>query len=124
MRSIAMIAGLTMAVAAAPAAEAACQKRTNGTIIGALGGALLGSAVAGRGDRTEGALIGGAAGGVVGNQVSKCNRSSSRSYSSRTRSYRQASYDPAPRAPSCRYETKAFYDSYGQVVYQPTRVCR
>ena len=123
MRSIAMIAGLTMAIAAAPAAEAACQKRTNGTIIGALGGALVGSAVAGRGDRTEGALIGGAAGGLVGNQVSKCRRAPARSYS-RTRSYQQrAAYDQ-PRAPVCRYETRPYYDAYGDVVYQPTRVCR
>jgi uncharacterized protein YcfJ len=122
MRPIAMIAGLALAIAAAPAAEAACQKRTNGTVIGALGGALLGSAVAGRGDRTEGALIGGAAGGLVGNQVSKCKRKPSRSYA-RTRSYQRAAYD-APRAPSCRYETRAYYDAYGDVVYQPTRVCR
>ena len=125
MRTIALIAGLAMAVAAAPAAEAACQKRTNGTVIGALGGALLGSAVAGRGDRTEGALIGGAAGGLVGNQVSKCNRSSSRTYSSRSRTYQRASAEPRyAQAPACRYETKAYYDAYGEVVYQPTRVCR
>ena len=124
MRTIALIAGLAMAVAAAPAAEAACQKRTNGTVIGALGGALLGSTVAGRGDRTEGALIGGAAGGLVGNQVSKCNRSSSRS-AAPSRSYQRASAEPRyAAAPACRYETRAFYDAYGEVVYQPTRVCR
>lgn len=36
MRTIAMIAGLAIAVAAVPAAsQAACQKRTNGTVIGA-----------------------------------------------------------------------------------------
>jgi len=122
MRSIAMIAGLAVAIVAAPAAEAACQKRTNGTVIGALGGALLGSAVAGRGDRTEGALLGGAAGGLVGNQVSKCRRAPARSYS-RTRSYQSASYSQ-PRAPTCRYENRAYYDAYGDVVYQPTRVCR
>jgi predicted lipid-binding transport protein (Tim44 family) len=121
MRSIAMIAGLTVAIAAAPAAEAACQKRTNGTVIGALGGALLGSAVAGRGDRTEGALIGGAAGGLVGNQVSKCRRAAPR-YSSRPTSPQRAAY--AERAPTCRYENRAYYDAYGEVVYQPTRVCR
>jgi uncharacterized protein YcfJ len=122
MRSIAMIAGLAMAIVAAPAAEAACQKRTNGTVIGALGGALLGSTVAGRGDRTEGALIGGAAGGLVGNQVSKCRRAPARSYS-RTRSYQSAANNQ-PRAPACRYENRAYYDAYGDVVYQPTRVCR
>lgn len=121
MRSIAMIAGLAVAIAAAPAAQAACQKRTNGTIIGALGGALLGSAVAGRGDRTEGALIGGAAGGVVGNQVSKCKRYPSRT-TSRARTAQSAAY--VQRAPSCRYENRPYYDAYGDVVYQPTRVCR
>ena len=124
MRPINLIAGLSaaLAVVAAPAvADAACQKRTNGTIIGALGGALLGGAVAGRGDRTEGALIGGAAGGLVGNQVSKCRRSSSRAHQRPARSYQRASYD---RAPTCRFETRAFYDHYGRAVYQPVRVCR
>lgn len=128
MRTIVMIAGLAISVAAMPAAsQAACQKRTNGTVIGALGGALVGSAVAGRGDRTEGALIGGAAGGLVGNQVSKCRN---RSYSSRShqpaRTYDRAAYD-RPRAAqtqTCRMETRAYYDAYGQRVYQPTRVCR
>jgi len=125
MRSIAMIAGLAIAVSAVPAAsEAACPKRTTGTVVGALGGALLGSAVAGRGDRTEGALIGGAAGGLVGNQVSKCRRAPARGYS-RTRSYQRASNDrPRDTAPVCRYETRPYYDPYGQVVYQPARVCR
>lgn len=125
MRTIAMIAGLAIAVAAVPAAsQAACQKRTNGTVIGALGGALLGSTVAGRGDRTEGALIGGAAGGLVGNQISKCRTKSysSRSYQ-RARTTERASYDRPRAAPACRMETRAYYDAYGQRVYQPTRVC-
>lgn len=126
MRTIAVIAGLAITVAAVPvASQAACQKRTNGTVIGALGGALLGSTVAGRGDRTEGALIGGAAGGLVGNQVSKCK---TKTYSSRspqrTRTYERASYDRARTAESCRTESRVYYDSYGQRVYQPTRVCR
>jgi uncharacterized protein YcfJ len=125
MRPIHLIAGLTaaLAVAAAPAAsQAACQKRTNGTVIGALGGALLGSAVAGRGDRTEGALIGGAAGGLVGNQVSKCR---GKTYSRAHRAPSRASYQRAEYAsgPSCRTETRAFYDHYGRTVYQPVRVC-
>lgn len=126
MRTIAMIAGLAFAIAAVPAAsQAACQKRTNGTVIGALGGALLGSTVAGRGDRTEGALIGGAAGGLVGNHVSKCKtkRYSNRSYQ-RARVSERASYDRPRYAEACRMETRAYYDSYGQRVYQPTRVCR
>lgn len=126
MRTIAMIAGLAFAVAALPAAsQAACQKRTNGTVIGALGGALLGSTVAGRGDRTEGALIGGAAGGLVGNQISKCNNKTYSSRSAqRSRNYDRTSYDRPRYAESCRMESRAYYDGYGQRVYQPTRVCR
>jgi hypothetical protein len=43
--------------------------RVAGTVLGAIGGAVLGSAVAGHGNKTAGALIGGAAGGYVGNQI-------------------------------------------------------
>jgi len=97
----------------------------NGALIGGAAGAGIGAIIGNnsKGRTAEGALIGGAAGGVVGNQVSKCRRAPARSYS-RTRSYSQrAAYSP-PRAPTCRYENRAYYDAYGDVVYQPTRVCR
>lgn len=123
MRQIAMMAGLALAVAAVPAAsEAACKKRTTGTVVGALTGGLLGNVVAGRGDRTEGTLIGAAAGGLIGNQVSKCNnRRYTRSYAPRRAAYRQAAY--APPRQTCRYETRVYYDPYGQPVYAPQRIC-
>jgi len=121
---IGMMAGAALAVAALPAAsEAACSKRTTGTVVGAVAGGLLGNAVAGRGDRTEGTLLGAAVGGFAGNQLTKCKRSASRSYAAR-RSYRQASYAPRYREPSCRYETRTYYDQYGQAVSAPSRVCR
>jgi uncharacterized protein YcfJ len=41
----------------------------NGTIVGGLVGAFVGSQVAGRGNRTAGALIGGTAGAVAGHQI-------------------------------------------------------
>jgi uncharacterized protein YcfJ len=119
MRPIVILAAL--AVTAAPAAgHAACSKRTTGTVVGAVTGGLLGHAIAGRGSHTEGTLLGAAAGGLVGNQVSKC-RTARRAY------YRA----PAPRraqpayarAATCRYETRSYYDAYGQMVYAPTRVC-
>ena len=126
MRPIAMIAGLALAVGTAPmAAEAAsCPKRTTGTIVGAVGGGLLGTAIAGRGDNTEGALIGAAVGGLAGNQLTKCKRRYARS--TRSASYRRSYAQPAAyaRAPSCRYENRAYYDPYGQLVYAPSRVCR
>jgi uncharacterized protein YcfJ len=130
MRPIVMIAGLAVMAGSVPAAaEAACQKRVTGTVVGAVAGGLLGNAVAGRGDRTEGALLGAAVGGFAGNQLTKCKRSS-RAYYAPARSYRSASYDRPRyrqtsyyRQPSCRYETRIFYDPYGQPVQAPMRVC-
>ncbi len=46
---------------------------TNGTVIGALGGGLLGNTVAGNGNRTEGTLIGAGVGAVAGHQIAKSN---------------------------------------------------
>ena len=124
MRPIALIAGVAIAIAAAPATtEAACPQRAAGTVVGAVAGGLLGNAIAGHGSHTEGTLLGAAAGGFVGNQVTKCRRYATRSSYSRTR-YRTASYDrSAYVGPACRYESRPYYDPYGQVVYQPTRVC-
>jgi uncharacterized protein YcfJ len=56
-------------------AQQTCEeRRTNriaGTVVGAGIGAILGSAVAGRGDRNEGAVIGGVGGALLGNQITK-----------------------------------------------------
>jgi len=124
MRTIAIIAGLAISVAAVPAAsQAACQKRTTGTVIGALTGGLLGHTIAGRGDRAEGAVVGAAAGGLVGNQVSKCDRKPARA-AERIDHPRAPAYETSRyAAASCRYETRPFYDASGQAVYQPTRFC-
>jgi uncharacterized protein YcfJ len=74
------------AVAAAPmSAEAqtrkrvlVCEKNTKsaankGTVVGALGGGLLGNVVAGHGNKTEGTVLGAGVGAVVGHQVAKKN---------------------------------------------------
>jgi hypothetical protein len=65
------------AVLAAPSLSAAqtnCQQQRQdnqaaGTVLGAIGGALVGSAIAGRGNHTTGAVIGGVVGAVVGNSI-------------------------------------------------------
>ena len=44
-----------------------------GTVVGAIGGAVLGSAVAGHGNKTEGAVIGAGLGGLTGHQLAKKN---------------------------------------------------
>ncbi|HTI67304.1 MAG TPA: glycine zipper 2TM domain-containing protein [Caulobacteraceae bacterium] len=56
-------------------AQQSCEQqsgaRVAGTVVGAGVGALLGNAIAGRGDRTAGTIIGGVGGAVIGNQVTK-----------------------------------------------------
>ena len=50
-----------------------CRKSdgTVGAIVGAVGGGLLGNAIAGRGDKTIGTLLGAGAGGVAGRAVER-----------------------------------------------------
>ena len=76
MRTLVTMTALA-AVIAAPsfaAAQTHCeQQRANseatGAVLGAIGGALIGSSVAGRGNHTTGAVIGGVGGAVVGSQL-------------------------------------------------------
>lgn len=44
---------------------------SQGTIIGAIAGGLLGNSVAGRGDRTMGAIVGGAVGALAGREIDR-----------------------------------------------------
>jgi uncharacterized protein YcfJ len=138
MRPIVMMAGLAVAVSAPAAAEArnACDqyahnRKVTGTVVGGVAGGLLGNAVAARGVKTEGTLLGAGVGAVVGNQMArvKCDRGARASY--RNRNYQRSSYARGSRdrvgydsrAGACRYETRAFYDQYGELVHAPTRVC-
>lgn len=127
MRRTLMIAGLVAALAAPSMASARtyCDQRSHdrkvtGTVLGAVGGALIGNAVSHR----NGALIGGIGGAVVGNQLArtKCSGYASSRYRHRAPAY--ASRDIAPASyDRCRYENRPFYDERGRLIYQPTRVC-
>ncbi|THD61476.1 glycine zipper 2TM domain-containing protein [Phenylobacterium sp.] len=86
MRKYLLVAGLAVAtlIPSLAMAQESCQQRsenrTAGTVLGAVGGALLGSAVAGRHDRGEGAVIGGVGGAVVGSNLSKGPRDCAHAY--------------------------------------------
>ncbi len=56
-----------------------------GTIIGGVGGAVAGSAIAGRGDRGVGALLGGIGGALIGNAVASSDRHPGFAYTIRRR---------------------------------------
>jgi hypothetical protein len=86
MRKLALVAGLA-AAALIPTfafAQSSCeQQRDNrvvGTVAGAGIGALLGSAIAPRGDRGTGAVIGAVGGGLIGNQVTRPNADCAHAY--------------------------------------------
>ena len=138
MRRMLFAAGLTLAIATASAAQArsgceayAHDRRVTGTALGALGGGLLGGAVAGHGSKTEGALLGAVAGGVVGNQLSRTSCDETvrrRHYSSRSRTAPAPaaaadSHYAAGPAGACRYENRPYYDQTGRMIYAPTQVC-
>jgi len=63
--------GLTAATAPAQARPCKRINKTEGAIIGAVGGAVLGNVIAGHGSRTTGTLIGAAAGGVAGHEIAR-----------------------------------------------------
>jgi hypothetical protein len=150
----ALAAASALAVTAAPgAASAACSDRKAvGTVVGGVGGALLGNSISKGGG---GAVIGGLGGAFLGHEVAKSGcRSSYRTSSaptryrssSRTRSYAAAEpapppvryvyYDqygqpvsggPAPTAVAysgaCRTEMRGYYDDRGRLVQRPVQVC-
>jgi outer membrane lipoprotein SlyB len=78
---------------------------TGGTIIGGVGGAVAGSAIAGRGDRGVGALLGGLGGALIGNAVASSNRVNGFAYTIRRRDGQLveiAQADPQPIPPGTR----------------------
>ena len=139
MRRILFAAGLTLAVAVSSAAQArsgceayAHNRKVTGTVVGALGGGLLGAAVAGHGSKGTGALVGAGLGAVVGNQMSRTHCRGG--YAVRRTHYRYArtrsapTYTAYPRyaantAPSCHYVSRPYYDQAGRLVYAPMQVC-
>lgn len=82
--AIAILACSGLSVAATPALGEAQKKQvlvckdvkksnTTGTVVGAVGGGLLGNMVAGHGNKTAGTVIGAGVGAVAGHEVAKRN---------------------------------------------------
>jgi hypothetical protein len=77
MRKHLLAAGIAAAVLipSLAMAQETCEQRsanrTTGTVLGAIGGALLGNAVSSHGGKTGGTIIGGVAGAAVGSNLAK-----------------------------------------------------
>ena len=131
-------------------ASASCaDRKVTGTVLGGIGGALIGNSISRGGG---GAVIGGLGGAVVGHAIagSGCRGYRSGYYDRRYRSYgyagpraaRYVYYDrygnpvsapggTAYRRPAygyagavgCRTETQSFYDDRGLLVQRPVQIC-
>lgn len=104
--ALAAIFSLPLMIAATSADAASCgARKTNGTIIGGLGGALVGNSISHGGG---GAVVGGLGGALVGREVAKggCKRVV----------YRGAPQRNAYAAPAARPAARVYYDQYGRPI--------
>jgi uncharacterized protein YcfJ len=135
-RTLLAAAGLALAVTSAAEARSRCEayahdRRVTGTVVGAIGGGLLGGAVAGHGSKGTGALVGAGLGAVVGNNLSRvsCDREAyyrrHRTHYARARAPAAAGYPryAAGTAGACHYVSRPYYDQAGRLVYAPMQVC-
>lgn len=76
-RSSVLVAAAALTLATAGTAEARrCGNRltkTEGAVVGAVGGGVLGNVIAGRGNRGTGTILGAAAGGIAGHEIARNN---------------------------------------------------
>jgi osmotically inducible lipoprotein OsmB len=87
-RSLLFLAAAALTIAAASNADArACRRlnKTEGAVVGAAGGAVLGNILAGHGNRGTGTLLGAIAGGVAGHEIARTRYNEHCGYYRRTR---------------------------------------
>lgn len=73
-RSLLVLAAAALTIGTATTADArACRRmnKTEGAVVGAVGGAVLGNVIAGRGNRGTGTVLGAMAGGVAGHEIAR-----------------------------------------------------
>ena len=111
----ALAATISLPLIAGPTdASASCQgRKETGTIIGGVGGALLGNSVSKGGG---GAVIGGLGGAVLGHQIAKSGCHGSRHAYYRSSRSRYAAAQPAYNRD---YGRRVYYDQYGNAVVTP-----
>jgi uncharacterized protein YcfJ len=138
--SLAALALSLVAVSGAEAASCSSRKAT-GTVVGGVGGAVLGNAIKGGG---LGLVAGAVGGGLVGREVGKsgCRKTVYRS-SARSTTYNAPAPAPTPArkvyydqrgnavgpatyavaAGTCHAENRSYYDSRGTLRQQQVQVC-
>lgn len=107
----ALAAVISLPLIAGPTnANASCEQRKNtGTLIGGVGGALLGNSIS---KGAGGAIIGGLGGAVVGHEIAKSGCGSYRHSAYRSTRTRYADRSGAPAQ-------RIYYDRYGNAIAPP-----
>ena len=109
-----LCAAFALTLAAAPgSASASCSDRkATGTVLGGIGGALIGNSIARGGG---GAIVGGLGGAVVGHEIAGSGCRSYRHYGYRDDRSRRGYYS-GPQAYADRPRQTVYYDSRGQAI--------
>ncbi|HEX2816425.1 MAG TPA: hypothetical protein VHN39_08525 [Phenylobacterium sp.] len=107
----ALAAAISLPLIAGPTdANASCQgRKTTGTVLGGLGGALIGNSISRGGG---GAVVGGLGGAVLGHEIAKSGCGGSRHASYRNSRNRYAAEQNGP-------VRKIYYDQYGNALITP-----
>lgn len=115
---LAAVAVMALPLLLAPVdANASCTGRKNtGTVLGGLGGALIGNSVSRGGG---GAVIGGLGGAVIGHEIAKSGCAPARRAYRTTRAPSRLAYET--RTPAAR---RVYYDQYGNPVYSAQPISR
>ena len=102
----ALVAGPMVALPSGADAATCHNRKVNGTLLGGVGGALLGGAVT---HGSTGPIVGGVGGAVLGHEIG---RGGCRRYARTYHRPARASYEAPPR----RAVSKVYYDRYGNPV--------
>jgi uncharacterized protein YcfJ len=120
-----LAAALALPVLMTPVtASASCaDRKATGTVLGGIGGALIGNSISGGGG---GAIIGGLGGAVAGHQIAKGGCTDERRYrTSRLRRYRGSEGTATANAAGqpCRTEIQSYYDDRGALRTRQIQTC-
>ena len=108
LAAVAALCALPLIVAPSTAKASCADRKMTGTILGGIGGALIGNSISGGGG---GAVVGGLGGAVLGHEIAGggCRRAS-----------RTVVYDRYGPPPSAREAPAVYYDQYGNAVSPAT----
>jgi uncharacterized protein YcfJ len=109
MTALAALIAAPLLIGATDASASCHDRKTTGTLLGGVGGALVGNSISHGGG---GAVIGGLGGAVLGHEIARSGCNTTRTYYRTSRTRYASERAPAPP----RAVRKVYYDEYGNPV--------